>query len=68
MTKTVKLTEAIDIAKANRTLNMVKQFKRDGGAIYLNDSLSVFVPITHSDPLEYIYCGQISLDAWFPKP
>jgi len=68
VTKTVKLTEAIDIAKANRTLNMVKQFKRDGGAIYLNDSLSVFVPITHSDPLEYIYCGQLSLDAWFPKP
>jgi hypothetical protein len=46
---------------------MIKPFKREGGAIYINDSLSVIAPIT-SDPTEFIYCGQINLDAWFPKP
>ena len=67
VTMRVNLTEAIGKEKANRTLDMIKPHKRDGGAIYVNDALAIFAPITHSDPLEYVYCGQLSLDGWFPK-
>ena len=68
VTKRVSLVDSIGAMVAMPMLDMIHAHKRDGGAVYVNDSLAVFVPLTLSSPMEYVYCGQLDLARWFPKP
>lgn len=41
-----------------------------GGRFYVNEHNAIFTPVTADDGngLDYIYCGQIDRNAWFPEP
>ena len=41
-----------------------------GGKFYVNEHSAIFTPVDRGDGdgLNYFYCGQIDLNAWFPEP
>ena len=41
-----------------------------GGRFYVNEQSAIFTPVEKGDGngLNYIYCGQVDLSAWFPEP
>ena len=41
-----------------------------GGRFYVNEHGAAFTPVEagDGDGIEFLYCGQIDLDAWFPMP
>ncbi len=41
-----------------------------GGRFYANEHRAMFTPVAAGDGngLDYVYCGQIDLAAWFPEP
>lgn len=41
-----------------------------GGRFYVNEHGAVFTPVGAGDGngLDYLYCGQIDREAWFPEP
>ena len=52
-------------------LGIVRDMKGiKGGRFYVNEHYAIFAPKIHDaeDGLNYIYCGQINMDGWFPEP
>jgi len=39
-----------------------------GGRVYVNEFGVVFSPVSDDNGMNYVYFGQISMDAWFPDP
>jgi hypothetical protein len=41
-----------------------------GGRFYVNEHSAIFTPVDKGDGngLNYIYCGQIDVNSWFPQP
>jgi hypothetical protein len=41
-----------------------------GGRFYVNEYGAIFTPVAAGDGngIDFVYCGQISLSAWFPEP
>jgi hypothetical protein len=41
-----------------------------GGRFYVNEHRAIFAPVDAGDGngLDYIYCGQLDLNVWFPEP
>ena len=41
-----------------------------GGRFYVNEHKAIFTPVDGggSDGQHFVYCGQVTLDAWFPEP
>ena len=41
-----------------------------GGRFYVNEHRAIFTPVDKGDGngLNYLYCGQVDLTAWFPEP
>jgi hypothetical protein len=54
---------------AEQIARLLSAFKGTGGGrFYVNEFCSVFSPVNGTDGWEYIYIGQIDLNAWFPNP
>lgn len=41
-----------------------------GGRFYVNEYGAIFTPVAAGDGngIDYVYCGQVNLSAWFPEP
>lgn len=64
------LGDAVGREQAKEVAKMVAAVKGpEGGRFYVNEYLNVFAPLTEKDTdVDYIYCGGIDLDNWFPMP
>jgi len=56
------------LARAVRPIAKIRG--HHGGRFYVNEHGVMFTPVSSGDGngLEYVYCGQIDHDAWFPEP
>ena len=72
VTRRVQLSKVIrDKSKVSRAIQPVlEQRGHQGGRFYVNEHGAMFTPVGRGDGngLDYIYCGQIDMDAWFPEP
>lgn len=72
MTRRVKLSAVLSassaVANAVRPVASLRGY--EGGRFYVNEHGAMFSPVGAGDGngLDYIYCGQIQRDAWFPEP
>ena len=72
MTHKVQLSKVLQhkdsLARAVRPVAGIRDHR--GGRFYVNEHGAMFSPIDAGDGngLDYIYCGQIDLDIWFPEP
>ena len=71
-TKTVKLSEALGDpgAAASAAAAILNVRGHQGGRFYVNEHKAMFTPVDAGDGngLNYIYCGQVDLQCWFPEP
>lgn len=72
MTRRVQLSRILRNPEAlfRAVKPMRAQRESTGGRFYVNEHGSIFTPVTADDGngLDYIYCGQIDRNAWFPEP
>ena len=72
MTRRVQLSKLLrDQAAARHAVQPVAALRgHQGGRFYVNEHGAMFTPVTAGDGngLDYLYCGQIAPDAWFPEP
>jgi hypothetical protein len=64
-----KLTGDKNLAKrAAAPVSAVRGYQ--GGRFYVNEHGAMFTPVDSGDGngLDYVYCGQIDREAWFPEP
>ena len=42
----------------------------EGGRFYVNEHCAIFTPVddVNRAGIEYVYCGQLDMNAWFPEP
>ncbi|HXD30641.1 MAG TPA: hypothetical protein VN643_05975 [Pyrinomonadaceae bacterium] len=67
--KRVKLSAHQGRGAAEQIARLLSAFKGSGGGrFYVNEFCSVFSRINGTDGWQYIYIGQIDLNAWFPDP
>jgi len=72
VTRKVQLSKILKdkalVAKALRPIREVRGHQ--GGRFYVNEHRAIFTPVDKGDGngLNYIYCGQLDPDAWFPEP
>lgn len=72
MTRKVQLSKVIrdqeKLAKAVRPIASIRGHQ--GGRFYVNEHGAMFTPVGagDGDGIDYIYCGKIDRDAWFPEP
>jgi len=68
----VKLSKVLGdrsrVAQATKLIADVRGYH--GGRFYVNEHAAAFTPVAAGDGngLDYVYCGQIDLAAWFPEP
>jgi hypothetical protein len=62
------LSDKVALASAVRPIGAVRG--HTGGRFYVNEHGAMFSPIDAGDGngLNYLYCGQIDRNAWFPEP
>jgi hypothetical protein len=71
-TTTVNLADVITnpraLEKAVRAIREIRGYQ--GGRFYVNEHGAMFTPVSavNENGLDYIYCGQVDYDAWFPEP
>ena len=55
---------------AAATRPVAAQRSHQGGRFYVNEHGAMFTPVDagEGNGLDYVYCGQIDRDAWFPEP
>ncbi len=72
MTRRVELSKVLRNPEAlERAVHPVRlQRGAAGGRFYVNEHGSMFTPVTADDGngLDYIYCGQVDRNVWFPEP
>ena len=71
VTRDIKLSDEIGRTRAKRVAveSGILQVKGSaGGRFYVNEFLNVFAPREEENTTQYIYCGRIDLNEWFPKP
>ncbi|HPW21246.1 MAG TPA: hypothetical protein PLE61_10595 [Vicinamibacterales bacterium] len=72
MTRKVQLTKVLHNRQAlPSVIQLVARVRgHKGGRFYVNEHGAMFTPLGagDGDGLDYIYCGQISPEAWFPEP
>lgn len=72
MTRRVQLSKILrgKAAVAQAVQPVAKVRGHQGGRFYVNEHGAMFTPVGAGDGngLDYIYCGQIDLAAWFPEP
>lgn len=72
LTRKVELSKVIkDNARLASAIQPILDVrKHQGGRFYVNEHGAIFTPVDKGDGngLNYIYCGQIDFDAWFPEP
>jgi len=72
MTRKVQLSKILknnsDVERAVRPVTNIRGHL--GGRFYVNEHGAMFTPVSADDGngLDYIYCGQIDRNAWFPEP
>lgn len=67
--KRVRLSAHRGRSAAEQIARLLSAFKGTGGGrFYVNEFCSVFSRINGTDGWQYIYIGQIDLNAWFPDP
>lgn len=68
--KLVKLSQEIGSDRAQKVASKLMKIKgHQGGRFYVNEYLSMFTPKHGRETgVDYVYCGQLDLDEWFPKP
>jgi hypothetical protein len=71
-TRKVELSKVLEDkqAVARVVRPVVKVRGHQGGRFYVNEHSAMFTPIGSGDGngIDYIYCGQIEHDDWFPEP
>ena len=72
MTRRVQLSRVLgDRAAVSRTVRPIANVRgHQGGRFYVNEHGAMFTPVGAGDGngIDYVYCGQILRDAWFPEP
>lgn len=72
LTRQVLLSRVLeDPGRAAAAVAGVREIKGHlGGRFYVNEVGAMFAPIDGKDDngIDYVYCGQIDLGTWFPKP
>lgn len=71
MTMQVHLSRVLDPARAAQAAAMVLKVRNhQGGRFYVNEVGAMFTPVATGDGngIDYVYCGDINLDNWFPEP
>lgn len=72
MTRKVQLSKLFaDKSLVARAVGGVASVRgHQGGRFYVNEHGAMFTPVEAGDGngLDYVYCGQIDLSAWFPEP
>lgn len=72
VTRKVQLSKAINDASAvTRAVRPIWDVRgHQGGRFYVNEHKAIFTPVDIGDGngLNYIYCGQVESDNWFPEP
>jgi hypothetical protein len=72
VTRKVHLSKVLkDKEAVSRAIAPVLQIRgHHGGRFYVNERQAIFSPVDSRDGngLNYVYCGQINLTAWFPEP
>jgi len=67
--KREKLSAILGPEQAKKVAKIVTAIKgAEGGRFYVNEYLNVFAPLTEDANVDYIYCGRIDLENWFPMP
>lgn len=54
------------VESATRPIRAIKGYS--GGRFYVNETGAMFAPVREDDGLNYIYCGQLDRERWFPEP
>jgi len=71
-TQKVKLSDVLgDPDAAARAASAIFKIRgHQGGRFYVNEHKAIFTPVGAGDGngLNYIYCGQVDLQCWFPEP
>ena len=72
------VTRKVQLSKILRDKALVTKILRpiwdvrghQGGRFYVNEHRAIFTPVDKGDGngLNYVYCGQVDLAAWFPEP
>lgn len=72
MTRRVQLSKILgDKTAVRRMVQPVASIRGyQGGRFYVNEHGAMFTPVGAGDGngLDYVYCGQLDLEAWFPEP
>ena len=71
VTRKVKLSSVRDTSAVAQAANVVLNVRgHAGGRFYVNEHKAIFTPAIADDEngLNYIYCGQVDLQCWFPEP
>lgn len=71
VTRQVFLSRLLDGAAASRAAAPIRAVRgHQGGRFYVNEHQAIFTPVGAGDGngLDYIYCGQLDMRAWFPEP
>ena len=72
VTQKVQLSKVLRNAEITaRAVAPIKAIRgHQGGRFYVNEHQAIFTPVGAGDGngLEYVYCGQLDMQAWFPEP
>jgi hypothetical protein len=72
MTRKVQLSKVLgDRTAVDRATKPVADLRgHQGGRFYVNEHGAIFTPVSAGDGngLDYLYCGQIDRNSWFPEP
>ncbi|HWQ28340.1 MAG TPA: hypothetical protein VNN12_04900 [Dehalococcoidia bacterium] len=71
VSRKVSLAKVAGVDVARRVAAEVARVKGYiGGRFYVNEHGAMFAPVTAGDGngVDYVFCGQIDLGAWFPEP
>ncbi len=73
-----RVTQKIHLSKVQQDKSVVTMALKpvldvrgyEGGRFYVNEQRAIFTPVDKGDGngLDYRYCGQVDLSAWFPEP
>lgn len=72
MTRRVQLSNILgDRGLLRRAVKPIVDIRgHQGGRFYVNENVAIFSPVAQGDGngIDYVYCGQIDREAWFPEP
>lgn len=72
VTRKVVLSKVLaDRAAASNSASLIARVRgHQGGRFYVNEHGAAFTPVSAGDGngLDYVYCGQIDREKWFPEP